>query len=56
MRKEEHQAVIDWLLAQVEKEQVDAVIIAGDIFDTVTPPCYAREMHQFVVDFLSLIR
>ena len=54
-RKEEHQALIDWLLQQVEKEQVDAVIIAGDIFDTGTPPSYAREMYnQFVVDMQKL--
>ena len=54
-RKEEHQAFIDWLLLQVAKEQVDAVIIAGDIFDTGTPPSYAREMYnQFVVDMQKL--
>jgi exonuclease SbcD len=54
-RKEEHQAFIGWLLSQVAKEQVDAVIIAGDIFDTGTPPSYAREMYnQFVVDMQKL--
>ena len=54
-RKEEHQGFIDWLLQQVASEQVDAVIIAGDIFDTGTPPSYAREMYnQFVVDMQKL--
>jgi exonuclease SbcD len=54
-RKEEHQGFIDWLLQQVAKQQVDAVIIAGDIFDTGTPPSYAREMYnQFVVDMQKL--
>jgi exonuclease SbcD len=54
-RKDEHQAFIDWLLMQVEQQQVDAVIIAGDIFDTGTPPSYAREMYnQFVVDMQQL--
>lgn len=54
-RKQEHQAFINWLLQQVEKEQVDAVIIAGDIFDTGTPPSYAREMYnQFAVDMQQL--
>jgi exonuclease SbcD len=54
-RKEEHQGFIDWLLQQVSSEQVDAVIIAGDIFDTGTPPSYAREMYnQFVVDMQQL--
>ena len=54
-RKEEHQGFIDWLLQQVAKQQIDAVIIAGDIFDTGTPPSYAREMYnQFVVDMQKL--
>ncbi|USD67128.1 exonuclease subunit SbcD [Vibrio sp. SCSIO 43136] len=49
-RKSEHQAFIDWLLNQVDEQQVDAVIIAGDVFDTGTPPSYARELYnQFVV-------
>ena len=54
-RKEEHQGFIDWLLQQVAEQQIDAVIIAGDIFDTGTPPSYAREMYnQFVVDMQKL--
>lgn len=54
-RKDEHQSFINWLLQQVESEQIDAVIIAGDIFDTGTPPSYAREMYnQFVVDMQQL--
>lgn len=54
-RKEEHQGFIDWLLQQVARQQIDAVIIAGDIFDTGTPPSYAREMYnQFVVDMQKL--
>tara|TARA_R110002153_G_scaffold106689_3_gene246181 strand:+ start:36841 stop:38076 length:1236 start_codon:yes stop_codon:yes gene_type:complete len=54
-RKDEHQGFIDWLLQQVAKQQIDAVIIAGDIFDTGTPPSYAREMYnQFVVDMQKL--
>ena len=43
--KEEHQAFINWLLQQVEKEQVDAVIIAGDIFDTMTPSNKAQALY-----------
>lgn len=50
-RKQEHQNFTRWLLELVAAEQVDAVIIAGDIFDTGTPPSYARELYnQFVVD------
>ncbi|GGK54402.1 exonuclease subunit SbcD [Amphritea balenae] len=49
-RKAEHQAFLDWLLMQVDEQQIDAVIVAGDIFDTGTPPSYAREMYnRFIV-------
>ncbi|MDP2573389.1 exonuclease subunit SbcD [Vibrio penaeicida] len=49
-RKNEHQAFLDWLLEQITVHQVNALIVAGDIFDTGSPPSYAREMYnQFVV-------
>ncbi len=50
-RKNEHQAFLTWLLEQIDIHQVDAVIVAGDIFDTGTPPSYARSLYnQFVSD------
>lgn len=48
-RQAEHQALIDWLLGQVDAHAVDAVLIAGDIFDTGTPPSYARELYSQLV-------
>ncbi|MCK8238776.1 exonuclease subunit SbcD, partial [Erwinia amylovora] len=49
-RAAEHQAFLDWLLEQAEAQQADAIIGAGDIFDTGTPPSYARELYnRFVV-------
>ena len=49
-RAAEHQAFLDWLLLQIAEHQVDALIIAGDLFDTGSPPSYAREMfNRFVV-------
>jgi exonuclease SbcD len=48
-RQAEHQALIDWLLIQVTEHAVDAVLIAGDIFDTGTPPSYARELYSQLV-------
>lgn len=54
-RKKEHQAFLQWLLEQVQKQSIDAVIIAGDVFDTGSPPSYAREIYnQFVVDLNRL--
>ena len=50
-RKDEHQAFFAWLLEQVKNEDIDAIIVAGDIFDTTAPPSYAREMYnQLVAD------
>ena len=37
-RADEHQAFLTWLLEQVQTQHIDAVIVAGDIFDTGTPP------------------
>lgn len=48
-RQAEHQELIDWLVAQVDAHAVDAVLIAGDIFDTGTPPSYARELYSQLV-------
>lgn len=50
-RQAEHQAFCAWLIGQVREHAVDALIIAGDIFDTGTPPSYAREQYnRFIVD------
>ena len=50
-RVNEHQQFLNWLLDQVNNHDIDAVIVAGDIFDTGTPPSYAREMYfDFVVN------
>ncbi|MGV8958819.1 MAG: exonuclease subunit SbcD [Stenotrophomonas sp.] len=49
-REAEHAAFLDWLVAQVQEHGVDAVLIAGDVFDTGTPPSYAREQYnRFIV-------
>lgn len=54
-RKQEHQAFIRWLLEQVKQQKIDAVIIAGDVFDSGTPPSYARELYnRFVVELSQL--
>jgi exonuclease SbcD len=48
-RQAEHQQLIDWLMHQVDEHAVDAVLIAGDIFDTGSPPSYARELYNQLV-------
>ena len=49
-RQAEHQAFLAWLIKLAVNESVDAIIVAGDIFDTGSPPSYARELYnQFIV-------
>ncbi|MBT0724787.1 exonuclease subunit SbcD [Rosenbergiella sp. S61] len=49
-RAAEHQAFFHWLKALVIDQGVEAIIVAGDIFDTATPASYARELlNQFIV-------
>ncbi|SFH88745.1 Exodeoxyribonuclease I subunit D [Pseudomonas guineae] len=50
-RQAEHQAFCAWLIEQVQTHAVDALLIAGDIFDTGAPPSYAREQYnRFIVE------
>lgn len=50
-RQAEHQAFCTWLIGQVREQAVDALLIAGDIFDTGAPPSYAREQYnRFIVE------
>lgn len=44
-RQEEHEAFLKWLLETVEEEAISVLIVAGDIFDTTSPPNYALEMY-----------
>jgi exonuclease SbcD len=49
-RQPEHQAFLDWLIELALEHKVDVIIVAGDIFDTGSPPSYARELYnQFIV-------
>jgi len=52
-RADEHLQLINWLVVLVEEQQIDAVIIAGDVFDTGTPPSYARELYFSLVAQLN---
>ena len=52
-RANEHQQFLTWLIEQVSLHNIDAIIVAGDIFDTSTPPSYAREMY---FDFIAKLQ
>ncbi len=51
-RHGEHAAFLDWLLATLGEQQVEALLICGDIFDSTTPGDCARELY---CDFLSRV-
>jgi len=53
-REKEHQHAIDWLLNLIEKEKIDALIVAGDIFDIGNPPNYARKLYYKFLTKLQL--
>jgi exonuclease SbcD len=54
-RLEEHSRFIEWLCNTIEQRQIGAVIVAGDVYDTGSPPSYARELYnRFVVKMHQL--
>jgi exonuclease SbcD len=49
-RQAEHQKFLHWLIETAIEQDVQAIIVAGDIFDTGAPPSYARQLYnQFIV-------
>lgn len=47
----EHRAFLSWLLEVCVQHSVDALIVAGDIFDAANPPASAQAMYyQFLAD------
>lgn len=49
-RDYEHRCFLDWLLGQLHRQQVDALLIAGDIFDGLNPSLAAQELlYDFIL-------
>ncbi|MFF7709307.1 exonuclease SbcCD subunit D C-terminal domain-containing protein [Pseudomonas sp. NPDC007930] len=49
-RDYEHTCFLKWLLGRVVELRPDALLVAGDIFDTVNPPLKAQErLYEFIV-------
>lgn len=44
-RQAEFAAFLDWLLVCMSSQQVDVLVVAGDIFDTSTPGTAAQELY-----------
>ena len=49
-RTEEHRAALAWLLDLVVRENIDLVIVAGDVFDVSNPSNQAKKLYY---DFLA---
>lgn len=49
-RRHEHARFLSWLLERLGEEQVDALLIAGDVFDSANP---SAEAQQMLYDFLA---
>ncbi len=48
-RTYEHQCFLDWLLDTIVDEQADALLIAGDVFDTANPSAAAqKQLYRFL--------
>lgn len=54
-RQEEHEAFLSWLIEIIKEKSIDILIVAGDIFDTGTPPNYALELYYNFLKQLSTI-
>tara|TARA_R110001583_G_scaffold67490_5_gene192884 strand:- start:5730 stop:6980 length:1251 start_codon:yes stop_codon:yes gene_type:complete len=49
-REAEHLAFLNWLIDVVDQQSIDVILVAGDIFDTASPPSYARKLYaDFIV-------
>lgn len=49
-RQLEHQRFLDWLLNELQSKQADALIVAGDIFDSANPSAAAQsQLYEFLV-------
>lgn len=48
-RTDEHRHFLNWLLDTIEEEQPDALLVAGDVFDSSNPSAAAEEL---LYDFL----
>ncbi len=44
-RTEEHEAFLDWLAGEILRQEIDALIIAGDVFDVSNPSAASQSIY-----------
>ena len=55
--EEVHKKFLEWLIDTIKKENIDVLIVAGDIFDSYNPPNYALKMyHSFLADAIKHLK
>jgi DNA repair protein SbcD/Mre11 len=56
-RYDEHEAFLDWLAGLTESEDIDVLLVSGDVFDSSTPSNRAQELYyRFLCRVSSLPR
>lgn len=53
-RTQEHELYLDWLFKIIKENEIDYLLICGDVFDTPTPPHFAQEMYYEFLYRLSI--
>ncbi|HPD75853.1 MAG TPA: exonuclease SbcCD subunit D C-terminal domain-containing protein [Methanoregulaceae archaeon] len=54
-RYEEFEAFLHWLTGLIQKEDIDVLLIAGDIFDTSTPSNRAQQLYYQFLNMVNAI-
>lgn len=44
-RTDEFEAFLNWLIETINEQSIDALLVAGDVFDTTTPSASTQEMY-----------
>ena len=44
-RYDEYEAFLDWLAGIIENENIDVLLVSGDVFDNSTPGSHAQELY-----------
>ncbi|MFA5583100.1 MAG: exonuclease subunit SbcD [Bacteriovoracaceae bacterium] len=52
-RRQEHELFLDWLIETVTSENIDVLLMSGDVFDTPTPPHQSLELFYNFLHKLS---
>jgi exonuclease SbcD len=53
-RHEEHEKFLSWLVELISQEKIDALLVAGDIFDNAAPAVSAQELYyNFLVQVMK---